>query len=265
MSGRHLRENPVSDGYLDPLEINVRTCNVLLRLMSGMLLTLTGILLGLFVPAVVMAAADNSQSATIWPWALTTLLVALAIGLILAFRRTHGDRNGQTSRQKVSTTPPTTGSQQDSDIASLSEDSLARLLDQHIQRCAAQSAPLAVIAVRADHNEEQHRSILARSLRGLAKSRGARLVQFPPGSVVVLAPSQNRDEAFRLAEELHQSVISMALPSDHNSLGVVTPSIGMVALLPTCQTSAAKLLDRVEQALEKATGAGGNRIEAWTH
>ncbi len=247
---------------MSPSEIHDRTCNVLLRMMSGMLLTLVGVLMSLFVSSVAMASAGEVRIVSALPWLL--IFAALTVGLVLVFSRKQqqGAVIGQGNGQKASVMACAASASANSNgQAQFSEEKLKQLIDQHIQQCATESAPLAIIAIQADQDAGRHSSTITQSLQGLARSRGALMLRSVGSDVIVLAPSQSADRAQRLAEELHQSVISLALPCDNNALGVVTPSLGMVVTQPTRDTSTHTLLAELQQALKQARQAGGNRIE----
>lgn len=259
---RNQPESGLTDMFLSPSEIDARTCNVLLRLMSGMLLTLSGILMGLFVSSVAMASAGEVSAVSTLPWLVIFAFLTVALVIVAAGNQAPSALFGQPDGQNASVMACSASPSPDANgQARVGVEKFEHLLDQHIQRCAAESAPLAVIAIQADQDAGQHSSTLTQSLQGLARSRGALMLQSEGPTVVVLAPSQTSDRAQRLAEELHQSVISLALPCHSNELGVVTPSLGVVVAQPTRCTSPERLLSNLKQALEKAQQSGGNRIE----
>ncbi len=232
-------------------------------MMTGMMLTLSGLLLGLFGSSVAAAFGGEAAPTALWPWLLVPAALVVVSVLFATRLGNQGktDRPGQPDRQKVSAAVVSGQQRSKTDLAPHSDAQCEKILEQHIRQCATQADALAVMSISLEQADVEHQADIARSLHGLAQSRGARLVQSLSRGVMVIAPGQLLDDAERLAEDLHQSVVSIALPSKENPLGVVTASIGVVVTQPTPRTAAAEILATLSQAVKLAEGSGGNRIE----
>ncbi|TVQ40774.1 MAG: GGDEF domain-containing protein [Wenzhouxiangella sp.] len=242
-------------------------------MMTGLSLTLLGLLLGLVSSSVAVAAVNPGNTPTTGPGLIVGALppvvpivfaVVLLVGaavFVSRRQRRESDRTGQAHGRKASAVAAVDKSTLTTGPHPLNDQELERLLDQHIQQCAAQADALAVIAIKPDGNEERYQPEVAQSLFGLARSRGARLVQSASRGLMVLAPGQLCDQAHRLAEDLHQSIVSMALPSGDSEIGVLTASVGLVVVEPSSRTAVSDILANLDRALGRAERRGGNRIE----
>ena len=129
--------------------------------------------------------------------------------------------------------------------------------------------PFALLVVDADHfkryNDHYGHSVGDEVLKGLAKSLRAS-VHRPDDLVarvggeefVILLPETDTDGALRIADKLHASVASLAVPSAGIGAGEVTVSVG-VAVGPATTASPQDLFERADAALYAAKEGGRNQ------
>ena len=78
---------------------------------------------------------------------------------------------------------------------------------------------------------------------------------------VFITPMLNATEALDIAEKVVRAVADLALPHSHSPVGHVTVSMGVAAITPATENSAAVLLQCADAALYLAKTKGRNRAE----
>ncbi|TVR97290.1 MAG: diguanylate cyclase [Wenzhouxiangellaceae bacterium] len=246
-------------------ELNTLTRCVLARMMAGLSLSLFGFFLALCGSSQAIAA---NHAGGVWavPLGLLLLVLVLLLWIWLRADKSHTDDNS-------SPTVGPNGSDQDDPSPAgcehpapvIGEIELHRLVSEQIRRCSIQSSVLGIIGIHCDRRGQQIIDQVQRSLLGLARSRGARLLRRQEAGLLVLAPGQRPEQALDLAEDINQGLISMAVPAENAPLGITTASIALVLAHPSARHSASSLLEAVDKTLETARSQGGNRIEVLEH
>jgi two-component system cell cycle response regulator len=137
-----------------------------------------------------------------------------------------------------------------------------------VQRCRADGVPLSVVMIGADHlapiSEAYGREVGDQVFRALAERlAGERRATDVAGrygaeELAVIMPDSDIDAARDFAERMRRAAGEEPIRIDQDKSVVVTVSLGVSRLEP--DDDVARLLDRVEQALDAAKRRGRNRV-----
>lgn len=130
--------------------------------------------------------------------------------------------------------------------------------------------PLGLILIDVDHfksfNDHQGRPAGDRCLREVADAlrRAMRpcdlLARYGGEEFVILLPRTDAATTQAIAERLRLSVVARGICREDRMPGLVTASLGAVALIPTAGIGAAILVEEAEAALYRAKRHGRNRV-----
>lgn len=101
---------------------------------------------------------------------------------------------------------------------------------------------------------------LAQALRKAGRRAGELVARYGGEEFVVLLPDTSRQEALEAARRLQQEVWSLALPHAASAPGIVTFSMGVASLKPSCQQIPEDLVRLADAALYQAKAAGRNCV-----
>lgn len=151
--------------------------------------------------------------------------------------------------------------------------SFDRMLAQEWNRTQRAGLPLSLIILDVDHfkHYNDHYGHLAGDdcLKKLAQAlvlaerRAGRLVaRYGGEEFVMLLPGAGAQEALQTAQRIQQEIWDLALAHAETDPGIVTVSLGVASLVPTCRNCAEDLLRQADKALYQAKHLGRNRVHS---
>lgn len=146
------------------------------------------------------------------------------------------------------------------------------LLSQEWNRCLRSSTPLAVIMLDIDHFKsfnDQYGHLtgdkclqsIARGLSQAVRRGGEFVARYGGEEFVIILPNTDKQTAFNVAKNIHKMILSLSIPHNGSSLGIVTISLGVASLQPSSQQLPVELVQRADAALYRAKLAGRNCIK----
>ena len=151
---------------------------------------------------------------------------------------------------------------------------LDEFLEREWRRALRDRTPLAVLMLDIDHFKlyndayghlagDECLKRVAGVLRDSIQRTADFVSRYGGEEFVVVLPASNKHGALTVAEKIRRGVADLAIPHGQSPLdGIVTVSIGVSAIVPTPETTAATLLASADRALYQAKAAGRNRVSA---
>ena len=144
------------------------------------------------------------------------------------------------------------------------------VLERELQRATRAGTPLALLMIDVDffkkyndHYGHQQGDACLRSVAELLQSHARRAsdlaARYGGEEFTLIAGDTDAASASALAETIRAGVEALRLPHVDSPMGVLTASIGVVALVPTSSTSAAQILGLADQAMYRAKDQGRNQ------
>jgi len=143
-------------------------------------------------------------------------------------------------------------------------------LERELQRASRAGTPLALLMIDVDffkkyndHYGHQQGDACLRSVAMLLQSHARRAgdlaARYGGEEFTLIAADTDPAAANALAETIRAGVEALRLPHVDSPMGVLTASVGVVALVPTSTTSAAQILGLADQAMYRAKDQGRNQ------
>jgi diguanylate cyclase (GGDEF)-like protein len=144
------------------------------------------------------------------------------------------------------------------------------------RRCARAGASLALAMIDVDYFKAFNDAYghvagdaclrqIAEALAGCTKRPADFASRYGGEEFALILPESDADGAAALAESICRMVAEIAIPHEGSSLGVVTLSIGIVALIPVAEEDPQRLIAAADGMLYQAKNGGRNRIVADGH
>jgi GGDEF domain-containing protein len=240
---------------------------VLGRMIAGLLLSMSGLLLALLSQSVsARAPADSGlERGSTWVALLAALVIAtVVVGYLRSSRQRpkSGDSNGHNL--------PAARAEPDfrleSGASPFKADELLREMDRHLAHSRKEGREFSVLAIALDTESSDVAAAdaqieqLSQSLSGLTRSRGAKLLRCEQPEFVVLANDLMVGQAVELGKDLTWAVADLAMPLPEAPKGIVTISVGVAAGYAEPDRTASAYLDAARKALSDARRQGGNRV-----
>ncbi len=146
------------------------------------------------------------------------------------------------------------------------------VLNQEWNRLQRSGAPLAVIMLDIDHFKsfndlyghlagdsclQRIALLLAQSVRRV----GELVARYGGEEFVILLPNTDKQTAFEVAKHIQEMVLSLAIPHAKSSFGIVTVSLGVASVQPSCDKLPVELVRLADAALYRAKLVGRNCVE----
>jgi diguanylate cyclase (GGDEF)-like protein/hemerythrin-like metal-binding protein len=149
---------------------------------------------------------------------------------------------------------------------------LDEVLADECARAQRASQMLALIMLDVDHfkmynDHYGHQAgdeclrMVANAMRTSARRPSDLAARYGGEEFVVIAPDNDGDSAFKLAEGIRRSVEALAIPHAQSPMGLVTVSLGVAVLMPDAGWKPEDLLRLADDALYRAKNDGRNRVE----
>jgi diguanylate cyclase (GGDEF)-like protein len=144
---------------------------------------------------------------------------------------------------------------------------------QELHRCARSEAPLCLMLIDIDHFKDFNDNYghlagddalkrVANALQQQLKRQGELVARYGGEEFAVILPQCDSDEAKLMAEQLHASILTLAIEHRYSPWQLLTISIGYCQLNPDKNTSIKTLIEKADAALYQAKAAGRNQIQS---
>ena len=145
-------------------------------------------------------------------------------------------------------------------------------LERDLARCHREGKPLSLIMIDVDHFKKfndryGHQAgddclkSVARNLQASAKRASDLAARYGGEEFMLVLADTDITTARRLAEEVRQTIESLAMPHKDSRTGKVTISAGVAVMTNTSRTESGELLRAADEALYRAKHCGRNQVQ----